>query len=425
MQNLHSNRRLIPFEEKDIVSISISSPIDDRILLLERDEMSNWFCKTYPDLALNQTGLANMCNRVLELNHSEPLKQASINDETFGLIHPSKQIKVYTEKEIIDIQIGNTNPTTGSSYVRINDATSVFSVDSTFINLFTSNIFELMQRKSIFEISEDQISSFSILSAAGYLSFNRSQMDNGKESWTVKSDDVLLPSVDALAVEATLSSILNLYYEEMIVYHPTAVDLDSFGLSTPLATITVNSKNGEAFTLDINPSPEKESSNYVYSSHGVGIETVSDHQLNDLLRLSSVQYQSLAIISAKPADLGSLIVTHQGKNYTFQHLLSGSNDEWSLNGKPIDSKSFNSFYFPLYALTADKAVSELSNQDSKDVILTLEYLVHDINSSPLVVSFISYDATYLCVSINGLTNMLIKKEKVDSIISSFHSLINS
>lgn len=402
--NKDGNITLCSVDPETVAAISfIASDGKERIELF-RDDGGIWRCKGYEDLALSQNRIQNMCKKVATL---QAKAKVSGDDAQYGLDRPSNTIRVHAAEKAYTILLGDTNSATGDSYMKLEDTDGVYSVDSTFRNLFSATVFDFAQADIVTGVSVDDVIGFSIISAKGEISFIR---DTSAENavWSVKSGENHLDRADSVAVEQALSAVLSITFDRMVYYHPSPSELDACGLSDPESSIEIRTANSE---MHIFFSGEQgDSFCYACNADGSIVSTVSTALLSSIMDVSVERFRSLDIAPIKPERLHGLYISSGGKTYGYTR----EGDQWALNGSDITEKEFSSFYYQLYALRADKSAQGIENGISDPAAITAKYVMED---DACIVEFVPFDENYYAVRIDGTASLLINRTKVNGILA--------
>lgn len=397
---------------EDICSISFQS-VQGETLRLERDEEGRWFCGAYPDLALSQARMDNMCQTVAELNVVDTVTSGSAYYERYGLAQPQNIIEVEAKDNRFCIRMGSVNSATGEGYICLDSGDRIYSVDATFVNLFTASIFDLMARQTAVDIPADRVTAFEIQTPDRNLRFSRE-----KAVWMVSDGTTEIKVSDTAAVERQLSAILKLNYDEMAVYHPQIADLEDCGLAAPETVIRIyTGTNSPEDEIQIGSATPNGTARYARTPESPGIWTLLNASVGDLLVKTLEEFRSLEVASVIPEKLAVLQVCWEDRSYVFQPAIPGQTDQWLLNGTPLSEKEFNSFYYPIYGLCADKTVSDLADQLTQEPMLALQYQTTDPDHPSLCVEFLPFDQSYDCVRVDGAATLLISRTKVNTLLS--------
>ena len=81
------------------------------------------------------------------------------------------------------------------------------------------------------------------------------------------------------------------------------------------------------------------------------------------------------------------------------------------------------FYYPLYALEADKRVQDLSSQLKSETVLTILYQREPEDGGNVTVEFIPYDQNYYGLRIDGKAVLLMNRQKVNQLLAQIEKLM--
>lgn len=348
----------------------------------------------------------------------------------YGLAVPSNEIIIETGEETKKIWLGDTNSTTGDCYMRVDGEEAVYIVDSTFSNLFSNSINQMAARETLPGILPDNMTAFSVKQKLGETVFfkgEEKQTNQGINSWQVGKSLGQYQTADDERVKALLAQLLKLRYEKMVVYRPDSEAFEAYGFAEPLAVLSMEYElkdSGEKRQFVLRVGNETDSEFYVYPEEGLGIYTVDKERMAVFLQLTIEEFLPLDVAAINAEGLKGLSITSNSRvlRLDIEHSREKGEDTYYLNGREITQTKFNTFYYPLYVLEADKRVQGLTEQLEHDPVLTLIYEQKKEVGEDLIVEFVPYDQNYYGVRVDGEAFLLINRQKVNYLLTEMERL---
>jgi hypothetical protein len=347
----------------------------------------------------------------------------------YGLDHPSNKITVTAGSVEKVITLGDANSATGDYYMSVEGKDDIYTVDSTFYNLFSNSILKMASRETLPGILVDDIMSFSVDCPDGRILFEKSLLTLGEDNnstgaWTVQEQNGAVMEADPEQVTLVLTQVMKLRYEEMTAYQPTKEELDFYGLSDPEAVLEMIYMKDHQKKYVIRIGLEADDFRYVYAENGQGIYKVKSSSLDPLLHLSSDDFLSLYIAPVKPEELQKIEISWESGHIEFEkRMTDGKQTRYYCNGNEIEQREFNSFSYPLYAFAAEKRVSDVSDQLKQESALTLKYTRMSGTKEDLFVEMIPYDQNYYAAKVNGKAVLLVNRQKVNGLMEEWNQYL--
>ena len=383
----------------------------------------DWAYKEDENFPLNQSFVVSMLWKVAELTAERYVGDAENSLSIYGLDHPSNRIVVTEENQEKIILLGAINSATGDSYMMVEGLKKVYTVDSTFRQLFSTGITEMAIRETLPGIKLEDIQELSV-SGKENITFFR---EDNSEEWVIKTVDGE-QQADSELVKSLMAKFLKIRYDEMKVYSPSERELTEYGLTEPEMVLKIQYSGQKyedrcEYTMRIGKSePTNEGTNqnvrYVYSEKGNGIYIVKESNLVPFMQLEPEDYLSLDLAPIPKKELKSLTILTKERRYTFeiQRSVESSKETVYLNGSEITETEFNRFYYPLYAFSAEKRVSDITDQLKEDPVLSMTYERTEEAGGQLVVTLIPYDQNYYGASVDGKAVLLVNRQRVNSLL---------
>lgn len=392
--------------------------------------------KTFP---LNQNFVDTMLDKTAQLTARRFVAEGSRHFGEYGLDRPSNEIQVTGTGRTETIYLGSTNSATGDCYMAVGGSEKIYTVDSTFSNLFSSSLNTMAIRETLPGISLDNMTMVTVEEKGGTFTFSRSGPGDG--AWNVSEKIGTERPADTGLVSGCLGKLVKLRYEEMTVYRPSEGQMEEYGLAGrdtgSLIRIAYQDDSWQdssrqedktdtarEFVLHIGKDSGDGQSTYVYPEGGQGIYAVSKEGLEPFMHLRAEDFLSLSIAPVKAETLAGLTLTwDNGKaEFAVTPSMDGQKAVYTLNGHEIAEAQFNAFYYPLYGFTAEKRVSDMASQLTGPPILTMEYRCVPGTAEDMTVELIPYDQNYYGAKVNGQAFLLVNRQRVNSLINEVNQL---
>ncbi len=159
-----------------------------------------------------------MLDKTAQLTARRFVAEGSRHFGEYGLDRPSNEIQVTGTGGTETIYLGSTNSATGDCYMAVGGSEKIYTVDSTFANLFSSSLNAMAIRETLPGISLDNMTMVTVEEKGGTFTFSRSGPGDG--AWNVSEKIGTERPADSGLVSGCLGKLVKLRYEEMTVYRP-------------------------------------------------------------------------------------------------------------------------------------------------------------------------------------------------------------
>lgn len=420
--NNQDDGRIVYKLEKDSINRLEFAGRDGQIILVK--EQDGWKYEMDKTFLLNERFIESMLDKTAILRADRLVSQGREHFGEYGLEEPSNVIRVDAGSLQKVIYLGNRNSTTGDCYMSVEGSDQIFTVDSTFPTLFSIGINDMASRETLPDMTVETISAFNVETSSGTIQFRKE--DN---SWMVAQNSEKSVKADESRIQELLSQVIRLRYAEMVQYHPDAEQLDLYGLGEPKIRLCVDFLNRQdhtqqEFILTVGNQTGDQKQYFVYPQPGSGVYTVEAEALEPFLYLAAEDFLSLDIAAIQADTLTGLeIWTDKLKiSYKIERGKTLSQPVYHLNGQEIAAADFNAFYYPLYALEADRRVTDMGDQLVEQPVLTIVYERNQKNGGNVTVEFIPYDQNYYGVRTEGKAVLLMNRQKVNQLLAQIQKL---
>ena len=381
----------------------------------------------------------------------------------YGLDEPANTIHL-TDSEGSEyvLHIGNLNSSTGDYYAYTSDEKTVYTIDSTIPLDFQIGLYDLAKTESFPSIDSTEVSMVEIgtSDALRFLAYKDASSNTG---WLLSDGDQAYEGDDS-KILSLLDELGSISYQSCLEYdcqnpeaygldHPSArirVRYTEVSASTSTTSSSDGSVNGENGDTAGEGSEEAssdsadtevvflvgnqdESGRYFIQREGTGeVHTVLASALTDFLDAEPVSYRSLALAPLSMEQVASLVLTYEGKEYTFvQQETTTQNDNGedvtsytcTRNGKNFDADTYQDFFKTARGINAQSYTDAIPDTDA---VCTIHFTRTD--GGERIVSYYTYDDNFYLalVSDNGQDSgdaALVNKMDVSTLLSQVQNVI--
>ena len=385
-----------------------------------------WKYEEDESFPLNERFVETMLEKTAVLKAKRLVGQGRERFGEYGLDEPSNTICVDAGSQQKVIYLGDTNSATGDCYMSVEGSDRIYTVDATFPTLFSVGINEMASRETLPGMTLDTLTALEVENSGQNLKFEKGEMVQGMEgenSWSVSQGDETPMTADDGRVQTLLAQLIGLRYQAMVQYHPDEEQLEAYGLAQPQAWLRIcyldtEDQTEREFVLKIGDRTEDEMY-FVYAENGAGVYTMNAESLEAFFYLAAEDFLSLNVAALKAETLTGLEIQTDSQeiSYTIERQAARTEAIYRLNGQEIGEGDFNSIYYQLYALEADKRVTDLADQLTKKVVLTITYHREERDGGDLTVEFVPYDQNYYGIRTQGRAVLLINRQKVNQLLA--------
>ena len=223
------------------------------------DDTENWYYDEDESIPINKNTLDSMVSGMTSLEGTSAVVKDDRNYEEYGLDQPSNQITLQdTDETKITVLIGDTNSITGEYYAAVQGEAGVYTVASTAVSGFGSDLMSLIEADTYPAISMDTISNLTLTGGDGSVSIQKAG-DTDAYNWKLIRADGSEDGIRTEYAEELLQNITEASYTGLKEYN--SKDLSAYGLLEPAFTLTVD------YTIEANE-----------EGNGGGTETVTTPQ---------------------------------------------------------------------------------------------------------------------------------------------------
>ncbi|MDD3840542.1 MAG: DUF4340 domain-containing protein [Clostridia bacterium] len=407
-------------EQEQISHIEIKR---DDISLTFKNQGQDWSVDA--DVELDQNKVNSTAASFASI-HAVSVVQDQVDDlQEFGLDPATAVITIrLKDHEIKKFYIGDTIPSGDGYYFKEEDSNSIYIVDKYFASNALVTLDDMRDRQ-LFFAEEGQINYIKIKGDEGKIIELKSQeqkdeqlASKGLGSW--KMINPYQRDGDVQKISELASIVSNIQVKEFVSCEN---DLQQYGITDDAKQIMLGTDDSEQLHLLIGDNKDEDS---------VFVKSAD----KDLV--CTIDSDILEVFDYKPFDLMDkfafiinidLVDKVEIKQKSETHVLSieGSESEeqdkktYKIDGKPVKEDKFKDFYQILIGLTVD-AVNEDDTTEQPEVE-TIYRLNEEGEKRQVTVSYIPQDRYFYAVSIDGYSDFIIDREKVDHMLKELNDLL--
>lgn len=380
---------ILNFEKSDITSVKVSNenggfegvPTGKT----GDDGMPEFTIKGIEDLNINNTLTVSLLNNSTVLNCDSVVTENADDLEKFGLSTPQAKVTINTASETKKLLVGNESPESGETYCMIDGEKTVYLAGTSALSVFLN--------------SKENFLSLSLIKAADdgqnpipeKITISRTDLDydiileedvntseNGNTSGTLATHLMTKPVFSYLDVEKSQKAtqgFFGLSAYTALYAHPDDGQIKASGLDNPLCTVSMNTKEGDSYTIKIGSQIKISEGNF----YAV--------MLDDIDIIYAVSAENLCWATLMPGDITSRMIfgtyvwdvgrlevdVNGGEKVKF--IGSGTDEknyQVTKNGEKCDAERFRSFYKFLLKTSGEDFVIDEKPQGEPTVSITLE-----------------------------------------------------
>lgn len=402
-----------------------------------------WIWPDDTTLPVNQTKAASLASTLNGLTASRYLG-AGRDPAGYGLDSPRFSVTLTTGEGAATLLVGDVNDTTGDVYVMLEGDSGIYTVASDFTASFPTDPLELVQLETLPAAALDDVTALAFDGPSG--SVRLTYMEDGvpgtgeMRHWQVEQNGQTY-SADDDAVTGLLRDLVSVQFTSCAAWNPE--DLASFGLETPVYTMTVQytqttetggtGEDGSAITTE---TPVQYTllfgsttgdGLYAMQQGGGQVGLVDAGLLDSIANLSPSSLLPTVVCSVPMSGLDSFTVTSAGASETFsvtrvvntdEDGLTSSDGIWSRTGGEVDESALFNFYGSLCGVELEQpGAVETRNETAFRV--DFNFTNGDTASLELAV----YDSSFYSANFMGQSIGLVNRRDVEGLQKEFASLL--
>lgn len=375
----------------------------------------------------------------------------------YGLEEPVNLIEIQNEEgQSEHISVGNKNPSTGDTYLYLNDEkNTVYTVETDINSLLEGSLLDYAVGEEMPSIVSSTIKKIEVKKKEN--SYILESDGNSSTGWYVSDQNGSGKTADSSAAGNLQSAAAGLSFRTYYSYN--CVDRSTYGLDNPRMVVTVdytetetkksnidantgvtegNSNEGEATDEEKTPSEVSRTmilyvgnladDGYYYVRLGDSQEVhgISQSSIDVLLNGKAFDYWNLDVDYLPISDLDCLNITYENKRYQLKRVVEEDEEgtvetTYYVNDKEVDGDLFLQFYRSAASMTCQSRLEKYSSA-GEEPELVLEY--KGTGQEDVTVSYILRDSSFYTVVDQDENSGLVNKMNVKELIENLVGLLN-
>lgn len=395
---------LIDMKSNDIINISFDIEGHKASFTKKGD---SWVIDDDPDLPIDSTKLSSLINSVAGLKASRTIKNVD-NLEEYGLLTPENQISLKNnDDKAISVHIGMRNKTTSNTYINVGDSTDVvYMVSPDLSALLPASKMDLVKNETYPSITDSNITKIEIQDLSNVLT-----LDNDEGQWYVDDNQNQKSTASSESVGALKTAITGLKFDNLVDY--SGENRDQYGLKDPSLILKVhyyeiknnesNKKDGSKESSSKENNSSKSSSEnqekiekdmtlnvgnigsdgsyYVQIEGSNEVHSLAAGSLDSIINQTAQNYWNKSMISLRSDQLNSLTVDYKGVKNKIEKISKEEKDKkgnastdisYKMDGKQIDSDTFDVFFNKLTSIQAQKKDRDLKQKNDPEMTIMVD-----------------------------------------------------
>ena len=384
--------------------------------------------------------------KFVEIKASRKLTEYVGGLEALGLNEPELTIDISSfNGEKTNYKLGNYNKTIDAYYLMINDDTeNIYMVSEDLVRICRDDIYDFAVVDSFpgFSTTTLKYIEFSAYGQSSKLYYNEEGFEEDITGyawkWAFGEPFTNKQPCESSKMETLQKEMFDaMAYSKTVNYKASEEELKTYGLSEPRGSYSIfytdEDENGNAVdrsvTVYIGEYSEDESGFYTREVTTEGlirevsntVRILPSTYAEQILAMNPLAYTITNIIYLELTDIDGTYIkyTVNDKEYTYIYG-EGEDDEkvsddfCKLGDKEVDAAGFRDIWAEMVMLEPERIIEDKSALADGPVVYSIfaDRNVDDYYGD-MTVNFVKYDSTYYQVEINGVTDTLIRKTKVD------------
>ena len=358
----------------------------------------------------------------------------------YGLDDPVCTIGLTTEDQSYTVTLGSFSNMDQQRYVSLGDG-NVYLVQDDPMNDFEAELSDFIRNDTTPDF--DRVTGIQFTGAESYaVTYASDSPDTycADDVYFTERDGKNLP-LDTARITTYLQRISSLDLTDYATYNATAEELESYGLTDPELTATVDyitededgNETPETITLHVSRNPEEQAAAEQAEADGeetipevTGYARVGDSQIvyripaADCEALLACGYDSLRhreVLTADFADVTQLDVSLEGTDYTLTAQGEDEDRTWSYQGEEQDISGLQS---ALESLTADSFTDEQPT-GKEEISLTVH--LDNENFPEVSIALYRYDGASCLAMVDGEPVSLVPRSGVVDLMEAVNGIV--
>ena len=345
--------KIISLTDADIKKIDLKKK-DGSDTTLEKNNAGKWQMIAPKNYGVDQDAASQLVSSVASVTSDRVVEDKASDLSQYGLSAPSLELTVTTKDgKSKKLMIGDDTPTGSGAYVALAGDPRVFTIASYTKTGFDKTDKDLRDKR-LLTFDQDKLTSVELASKKQTVEFGRN-----KDQWQIVKPKPL--RADGLQVEELIRKLKDAKMDLAISDEDAKKAVAAFGSGTPVATVKLTDQSG---TQEIQVRKNKDDY-YAKSSVVDGVHKVTS-DVGTGLDKSVDDFRNKKLFDFGFSDPNKVELHADGKSYTFQK----SGEDWTSNGKKMDSTSVQNVVDKLRELSASKFLDTGFTTAAVDITVT-------------------------------------------------------
>jgi hypothetical protein len=345
--------KILSLTEADITKISLKKKGAEETVL-EKNNSGKWQLTAPKQYLADQDAITQLATAAATINSDRVVEDKASDLTGFGLHSPTLEVDITTKNgQTKKLLFGDDTPTNSGAYVMLQGDPRVFTVAS-FTKTGLDKSINDLRDKRLLTFDQDKLSRVELIAKKQDIEFGRD-----KDQWQIVKPKPL--RADGLQVEEFIRKLKDAKIDLTVSAEDAKKAAGAFSSGTPVATVKVTDPSG---TQQIEIRKNKEDY-YAKSSAAEGIQKVTSDLATGVDK-GVDDFRNKKLFDFGFAEPNKIEMHDSGKTYAFQK----TGEDWTANGKKMDSTSVQSFLDKLRDLSASKFVDSGFTTQSTDITVT-------------------------------------------------------
>src|ERR1700693_1435070 len=346
--------KILALSENDIAKVDLRKK-DTPETILQRNNAGKWQLTAPKQFLADQDTAGQLVNSASSLASDRVVEDKASDVSGYGLKSPSLEVDLTTKNgKTSKLKIGDDTPTNSGAYAMLDGDPRVFTVASYVKSGLDKSVNDLRDKR-LLTFDQDKLSRVELIAKKQDIEFGRD-----KDQWQIVKTKPL--RADGMQVEELIRKLKDAKMDLTVSEEDTKKAASTFNSGTPVATVKMTDPSG---TQQLEVRKVKDDY-YAKSSAAEGVHKVPS-DLGTGLDKGVDDFRNKKLFDFGFSDPNKIEMHAGGKTYAFQK----TREDWSSNGKKMDSTSIQSFVDKLRDLEASKFIdSETFGTPILDISVT-------------------------------------------------------
>ncbi|HLG95203.1 MAG TPA: DUF4340 domain-containing protein [Bryobacteraceae bacterium] len=332
-----SSPKIVSLTDADVSKISVKAK-GGAETVLQKNGSGKWQMVS-PDYPADQDAVTQLVSSAANVSSDSVVEDKMSDPKTYGFNDPSLKVAITAKGKTSNLLIGDDTPTNSGSYAMVEGDPKVYTVAS-YVKSGLNKTYNDLRDKRLLTFDQDKLSRVELTAKKQTEEFGRD-----KDQWQIVKPKPL--RADSSQIDELIRKLKDAKMDTSISDEDAKKAAAAFGSGTPIAVVKFTDPSGtQQIEIRKNKDDYYAKSNVVAGVYKVSsdIGTGVDKGLDD--------FRQKKLFDIGFNDPSKVEMHDSGKAYTF----TKSGDDWSSNGKKMDSISMQSFLDKVRDLSASKFI---------------------------------------------------------------------